>query len=89
MLFVLNDFFSNIHWYVLLLYFSLIWNIYYIHMSTYIYIHKKKRKNISETLKGNIEQQIKETIENNLGYSMIYNIVENIRVKNINIVIII
>ncbi|CAD2088923.1 RWD domain-containing protein, putative [Plasmodium vinckei brucechwatti] len=36
-------------------------------------------KNISETLKANIEQQIKETIENNLGYTMIYNIVENIR----------
>ncbi|CRG93457.1 RWD domain-containing protein, putative [Plasmodium gallinaceum] len=36
-------------------------------------------KNLSSSLKKNVENQIKETIENNLGYSMIYSIVENIR----------
>ncbi|CRG98849.1 RWD domain-containing protein, putative [Plasmodium relictum] len=36
-------------------------------------------KNLSNSLKKDVENKIQETIENNLGYSMIYNIVENIR----------
>ncbi|SOV78574.1 RWD domain-containing protein, putative [Plasmodium reichenowi] len=36
-------------------------------------------KNLSISLIKDVENQIQETIENNLGYSMIYNIVENIR----------
>ncbi|CAA9990209.1 conserved Plasmodium protein, unknown function [Plasmodium knowlesi strain H] len=36
-------------------------------------------KNVSNRLRENVDQHIQETVENNLGYSMIYNIVENIR----------
>ncbi|KJP89569.1 hypothetical protein AK88_00780 [Plasmodium fragile] len=36
-------------------------------------------KNVTKRLRENVHQQIRETVENNLGYSMIYNIVENIR----------
>ncbi|VWU51175.1 RWD domain-containing protein, putative [Hepatocystis sp. ex Piliocolobus tephrosceles] len=36
-------------------------------------------KNLTEVLRKNIERHIEETIANNLGYSMIYNIVEDIR----------
>ncbi|GAW79674.1 hypothetical protein, conserved [Plasmodium gonderi] len=36
-------------------------------------------KNVTNALMENVEQRIIETIENNMGYSMIYNIVENIR----------
>ncbi|KAI4839998.1 RWD domain-containing protein [Plasmodium brasilianum] len=34
-------------------------------------------KNLTTTLRENVKLRIHETIENNLGYSMIYNIVEN------------